>query len=289
KSWEEAFDEAEEERKRGRKCKGRQTEDAGRERQGKAANGHGGADQQRAKGDGDRAQGERVKDRGVDQDRLPPLLPFVDMSHWDDEPVPEQEWTVHDRIPNQQCMLFSGQGGAGKSTVQLQQSVAHVLARDWLGTMPRPGPALFVDAEDSCDVLHRRLAAIARHYGVTFAELIKGGLHTISLFGQDAVLATVGRSGKVEPTPLYQRLYQAAGDIKPVPIGMGGSGNVYAGSEIDRSQVQQFVSLLTRLAIVANGSVSLISHPSVSGIVSDSGISGNTQWHNSVRARSYMK
>jgi RecA-family ATPase len=64
---------------------------------------------------------------------------------------------------------------------------------------------------------------------------------------------------------------------------------VFAGNEIDRTQVQQFVSLLARLAIVANGSVSLISHPSVSGIVSDSGISGNTQWHNSVRARSYMK
>ena len=249
---------------------------------------NGGANQQRANGDGGRAQGERVKDDGGDQDRLPPL-PFINMSRWDDEPVPEQEWTVHTRIPNQQCVLFSGQGGAGKSTVQLQQSVAHVLGRDWLGTMPKLGPALFVDAEDPSDVLHRRLAAIARHYGVTFAELIKGGLHTISLFGQDAVLVTVGRNGKVEPTQLYHRLYQAAGDIKPVSIGIAASANVFAGNEIDRTQVQQFVSLLARLGIVANGSVSLISHPSVSGIVSDSGISGNTQWHNSVRARSYMK
>src|SRR5262249_10500538 len=149
KSWEEAFDEAEEERKRndGRKCKGRQAEDVGRERRGKAANGHGGADQQRAKGDG------TGNDQGVDKDHLPPL-PLSNMPGWDDEPVPEQEWTVHNRIPNQQCVLFSGQGGAGKSTVQLQQSVAHVLGRDWLGTMPKPGPALFVDAEDPSDVVH---------------------------------------------------------------------------------------------------------------------------------------
>ena len=33
----------------------------------------------------------------------------------------------------------------------------------------------------------------------------------------------------------------------------------------------------------------LISHPSLTGITNDSGISGTTQWHNAVRARFYMK
>ncbi len=109
-----------------------------------------------------------------------PPLPFINMSNWDNEPVPAQEWTVPNRIPRRQCVLFSGQGGAGKSTVNLQQACAHVLGRDWLGTMPEPGPALFIDAEDEEGVIHRRLAAIARHYGVTFADLIKGGLHLIN-------------------------------------------------------------------------------------------------------------
>jgi RecA-family ATPase len=67
------------------------------------------------------------------------------------------------------------------------------------------------------------------------------------------------------------------------------SANVYAGSEIDRSQVQQFVGLLTRLAITADGSVVLISHPSLTGINTESGLSGSTQWHNAVRGRIYMK
>jgi RecA-family ATPase len=35
--------------------------------------------------------------------------------------------------------------------------------------------------------------------------------------------------------------------------------------------------------------VQLISHPSLTGISSDTGLSGSTQWHNAVRARSYMK
>jgi RecA-family ATPase len=218
-----------------------------------------------------------------------PPLPFIDLSNWDSEPVPDQDWIVPNRIPCRQCVLFSGEGAAGKSTLQLHLSVAHVLARDWLGTMPEPGPAIYIDAEDDANVLHRRLAAIVEHYQTTFSDTVKGGLHLISLAGQDAVLVTAGRSGKIEPTALYKQLIEVAADIKPKMISIASSANVYAGSEIERNQVQQFVGLLTRLAIIANGSVVLISHPSLTGISSDTGLSGNTQWHNAVRARFYLK
>jgi len=224
-----------------------------------------------------------------DESEQPPPLPFVNMSTWDSEPVPEQDWTVLNRVPCRQCVLFSGEGAAGKSTVQLNLSAAHVLGRDWLGTMPTQRPAMFIDAEDEQDVMHRRLAMITKHYNVTFDDLINGGLHLISLVGEDAVLATASRSGKIEPTARYKQIHEAVGDIKPVMIGVASSANVYAGSEIDRAQVQQFISLMTRLAILANGSLVLLSHPSLTGIASESGISGTTQWHNAVRARFYMK
>ena len=126
-------------------------------------------------------------------------------------------------------------------------------------------------------------------YDVTYRELIDDGLHLLSFVGRDAVLATVSRNGKVEPTALYGQILEAAGDIRPKMIGIASSANVFSGAENDRSQVQQFVALLTRLAISANGSVQLISHPSLTGINSDSGLSGSTQWHNAVRARSYLK
>jgi RecA-family ATPase len=226
-----------------------------------------------------------------EQAEAPPPTPlqFIDMSNWDNEPVPEQEWAVLNRIPLRQCVLFSGEGAAGKSTVELHRSAAHVLGREWLGTLPELGPAIYLDAEDEADVLHRRLAAIIRHYNVTFAELIGGGLHLLSFAGQDALLATVNHSGKVEPTTLYKQLLQAAGDIKPKSITIASCANVFTGDENNRSQVQQFVGLLTRMAIIADGSVALISHPSLTGINSDSGISGTTQWHNAMRARIYMK
>jgi RecA-family ATPase len=223
-------------------------------------------------------------------DHRPPLspLPIVDMSNWDNEPVPEQEWTVFNRIPRRQVTLYSGEGGAGKSMKILHLCAAHSAeGREWLGTLPEPGPAIFVDAEDAKDVMHIRLAAITRHYGISFADLIAGGLNLIALAGDDAVLATTSRNGKIEPTPRYHQILEMAGDIKPVTVGIASAANVFAGNENDRSQVQQFVGLLTRIAIVANGSVTLIAHPSLTGINTGTGLSGSTQWHNAVRARIY--
>src|SRR5262249_48143182 len=112
----------------------------------------------------------------------------------------------------------------------------------------------------------------------------------VSLAGGDAVLGAASRrNGKIEPTALFGKLLEMVGDLKPVSIGLASSANMFAGNEIDRSQVMQFISLLTRLAMVANSSVVLISHPSLTGISTGTGLSGSTQWHNSVRARFYLQ
>ena len=82
--------------------------------------------------------------------------------------VPIQRWAIEDRVPLGHVTLLSGHGGAGKSTLLLHQSVAHVLAKQWLGFTALPGPALFLDAEDDEGVIHKRLDAILRHYGADY-------------------------------------------------------------------------------------------------------------------------
>jgi RecA-family ATPase len=42
------------------------------------------------------------------------------------------------------------------------------------------------------------------------------------------------------------------------------------------------------LAMVASGSVTVLSHPSLAGISSGSGISGSTAWHGAFRFRQYL-
>src|SRR5262249_50354865 len=217
-------------------------------------------------------------------------FPWLDMSNWDSEPVPEREWAIKDRVPLKQAGLFSGEGGTGKSIIELMKNVAHVAGKDWLGSMPQPGPAFYIGAEDDEKEIHIRLAAIARHYGVSFKDLMDGGLCVLCLLGEDATLcAANNKSGRVEVTALYKQLYEAAGDIKPKNVSVDTLSRAFAGNEIDRVQVYAFAMHMQKLAMVANGSVTVLSHPSLAGISSGSGISGSTAWHGAFRFRQYLK
>ena len=46
---------------------------------------------------------------------------------------------------------------------------------------------------------------------------------------------------------------------------------------------------MQKLAMVAGGSVTVLSHPSLAGIASGSGLSGSTAWHGAFRFRQYLK
>ena len=218
-----------------------------------------------------------------------PALQWLDMSAWDRKPVPERQWAIKDRVPLKQAGLFSGEGGTGKSIIELMKNVAHVAGKDWLGSMPEQGPAFYIGAEDDENEIHIRLHAIAKHYEVTFEELINGGLHVLCLLGEDATLCASTKDGKVEVTKLYRQLYEAAGDIKPKNISIDTLSRAFAGSEIDRVQVYAFAMHMQKLAMVAEGSVTVLSHPSLAGIASGSGISGSTAWHGAFRFRQYLK
>jgi len=214
-------------------------------------------------------------------------LPFINILEWYGRPVPDREWCVLYRIPMRNVTLFSGEGAIGKSIVSLQLSVAHALGRDWLGSMPEFGPALVVCCEDDANEIHRRLSVILDHYGASFADL--KNLHVMSLAGQDALLATPDRKGLIKSTKLFDRLNQAACNIKPKLIVIDNSADVFAGNENDRAQVRQFITVLRDLAITADAGVLLTSHPSLTGMNSGTGLSGSTAWNASVRSRLWMR
>jgi RecA-family ATPase len=53
--------------------------------------------------------------------------------------------------------------------------------------------------------------------------------------------------------------------------------------------VYAFAMHMQALAMVANGAVTVLSHPSLQGINSGSGLSGSTAWHGAFRFRQYLK
>jgi RecA-family ATPase len=231
----------------------------------------------------------RTAPKYEEDDQSAPSLPWLDISSWDHAPIPERQWAIRDRVPLNQAGLFSGEGGTGKSVIELMKNVAHVAGKDWLGSMPEPGPAFYLGGEDDKDEIHIRLAAIAKHYGVTFQELYEGGLHILPLLGKDMTLCAVTAGGKIETTSLYRQIYEAAGDIKPKNISIDTLSRAFAGNEVDRVQVYAFAMHMQALAKVAEGSVTVLSHPSLQGINSGSGISGSTAWHGAFRFRQYLK
>ncbi len=77
-------------------------------------------------------------DSGSQSDARP--LRWLDMSSWDEQPIPSRRWAIHNRVPANQAGLFSGEGGAGKSIIELleKRSPRHWegLARVYAGTGP---------------------------------------------------------------------------------------------------------------------------------------------------------
>ena len=119
---------------------------------------------------------------------------------------------------------------------------------------------------------------------------MKERLHIISLAGQDAVLAFADRSERIQTTPLFDRFRRDALRIRPRLITLDTAADVFVGNENSRAQTRAFINILRGLAIqTGDAAVALASHPSLTGISTGSGLSGNTAWHNSVRARMYLK
>jgi len=213
----------------------------------------------------------------------------VRISLWDGRPLPLRRWAIENCVPAFQICGFFGEGGSGKSILEMMKDAAHVLGSNWLSLVPVPGPAIFLSSEDHIDELQVRLSRVADHYGVGLTQLEDRGFHLISRYGEDTLLCEATRSGRIMPTKLYTELREMIGDIKPKNVSLELS-RIYAGSEIDRVSVNQLAEHLQALALLTDaGSVTLLGHPSLTGIASGTGSSGTTGWHGSFRARCYLR
>jgi hypothetical protein len=73
---------------------------------------------------------------------------------------------------------------------------------------------IYLNAEDENAEVHRRLAAIAAHYG-TSLHALKDDLHVLALAGQNKALGYPDRNGLIIATPLFHKLTEAVRDIQP--------------------------------------------------------------------------
>ncbi|PNG27895.1 AAA family ATPase [Methylocella silvestris] len=204
------------------------------------------------------------------------------------ERAPERLWLVPEMIPRGKTTLLYGNGGDGKSLLNLQLNVAVATGTDWIGHMPEPGGVLLISAEDDVDEVHRRLADIVSgRPDINVDDL--SNLRVVDLAGEDAILAAPqGRSILLTPTPLFTEVERLVEEHRPILLSIDTAADVFGGDENVRSQVRQFLGLLTGLAIRYEMAVVVLAHPSLSGMTSGAGTGGSTAWSNSVRSRLYL-
>jgi RecA-family ATPase len=202
--------------------------------------------------------------------------------------APEREELVRGLIPAKIIGGLYGDGAVGKSLLAMMLGVSVATGRLWLNRFVQKGPVVYVCCEDDEDEVHRRLENICREMRVDMALL--GDFHVVPLADEDAVLAAAdGRSSVLTPTPLFGRLMELTGDVKPRLFIGDTLADIFAGSEIDRMQAKQFVKLMRGLVIPHGGTGLILAHPSVDGMRSGSGTSGSTGWNNSFRWRGYLE
>ncbi len=211
----------------------------------------------------------------------------IDPADYAGKPVPARQWYIDGIVPARNVTLLSGDGGTGKSLLALQIATAGALGIGTLDLKPRPGRTLVLAAEDEWDEVHRRLFDICAANHADLSDL-RGMMRVLPLAGHDAELARPDRNKVMQPTERMQWLVDNLVAFRPALVVLDTSADLFGGDEINRNQVRWFVSTLRGLAMELDTAMMLLSHPSVQGMQTGTGLSGSTAWNNSVRSRLYL-
>ena len=200
-------------------------------------------------------------------------------------------WLINSMIPSGTVTLLSGDGGSGKSLLALNLaiSVASGGKLKWLNYTPEQGSALYIGAEDDMNEIHRRINRMTiNNFDLTYSDL--SDLHIASLANRDALLSIVDpKTNTLYPSPLYNQIVTKVDAERPSLVVLDTLADLFPANENDRASARQFIGQLRKMAVDFDTTVVLLSHPSLSGMASGAGTSGNTAWSNSVRSRLYMQ
>ncbi|MGE5548418.1 MAG: AAA family ATPase [Solirubrobacterales bacterium] len=204
-------------------------------------------------------------------------------------PIPERGWAVEGLIPANTVTLFSGDGGAGKSTLALQLACSTVLGHRWLGRDTRGGMAAYVSCEDDIDELHRRLAGICDGEGWDMADL--DGLQLFDRVGRENAVMRRGEGFGAgwEDTPWWVRFSNWLRDAGPGLVVLDSLYDFFPGNQLDQGAARTFMGKLRETAHDAGCAIVVLWHPSKSGMESGDGTSGNVAFRNAARAMIYLE
>lgn len=225
---------------------------------------------------------------GIPATKSDGILPLRTAASFAPLEKPERKFIVKDLIPDRNITILNGDGATGKSLLAMQLGVAMTSGTRWIGLPVAPGPVLYFSAEDDEDETHIRLKEICAGEGIDLATL--GRLHIAVMAGHDCLLAAESASSaSLKATPLLAKLRRTMASVRPRMLMLDNLADIFGGNENVKSLARQFIGILRGLALEFDCAVLLLAHPSLSGMASGSGSSGNVAWNNSVRSRLYLQ
>lgn len=230
-------------------------------------------------------------------ERLTPLPGLVDTNEWIGRRAPERRYLVPGRITAEpEVVTFAGQGGAGKTYLSLQLSIAIAAGTQWLGFQIPRGRAIHIMAEEHANEVWRRSESICDGLGVDMADIQGFFLpYAWAGFSNPELIKRnddVRLSGPFAPTVLFKQLLnqvravRAMGEQDDAPLRViivDSRYNVFGQNENDTVAAKAFMVLLTEIALVGDCPVILVAHPSARGKDSGSGEAGSYAWQAATR------
>ena len=197
--------------------------------------------------------------------------------------VPPRKWFVKNWLSADKgyTVLFTGQGGTGKSSLILELLRSLATGEKFLGMdIERGAKSMYVSCEESESELARRVQNLKIGRRVP-----EGVIRIISRLGKDNLFCTVDKFSHLHVENFYKELKGSAEEF----FGRDGGvlvldtlSDIFGGDENNRNHVAQFVKhQLNRLGQDLNVTIIVVAHPGKS----NKGYSGSSTWEGAFRCR----
>lgn len=214
-------------------------------------------------------------------------LPFTRLSEWADREIPERPFLVPGLIPDGCVTSLYGDGGSGKTLIALwlMAAMASRYGATWMGERPLGWKSVGLFAEDDEEELIRRLRRVCTGMDIDFGK-VASSITVLAGVGMDTTVAYYAETGELCITPLMDGLIAKVREEGASLLVLDYAAAIFAGNELDRLQVSDFMRRLNAIARDNGIAILLLGHPSMEGMKGGRGTSGSTAWRN--QARSFL-